>query len=156
MKPVISNPLNLRYSRTDLKGFSASYLAKLYLIGDDHKLYAIGDIDVTSGSLVETAGGIRSNIDDMLAWTIAVIGKVSTKNQDCSIHEEKIDLRLVDGVLSGQIVLSQSHAFDELYAIGWAKVTIPARFGMIGFFPSSGRGNAFGRLGIRNWVGILP
>ena len=130
LKPVITNPLNLQNPKTDLRGFSAPQLAKSYLVGDDHKLYANGDIDVTCGSLMETADGIRSNIDDMLAWTIAIIGKVSIKNQDCLIHEENIYLSLVDGVLSGQMVLSQSHAFDELYA-------------------TSGRAEGYGRLGIR-------
>ena len=135
MQHVITGPFRLHDTSTDLRHLPSSQLAKPYMVGDNGELFKIGSVGMTSGSLMETAGGVRSSIDDLIAWTTAIMGTRSDQGSYCLRHSRRTSLRLIEDVLSGQMIMLSTSGFDQLYAMGWAKVTTPSSFGNIGFNP---------------------
>lgn len=76
---------------------------------------------------MSTAGGIRSTVNDMLKWGHVMLNP---------FRDENSVLSGMSTVLSGHSFMNRSYGFDELYTLGFAKVTTPAQFGKIGFNPS--------------------
>ena len=98
-----------------------------YLILDYKSPSRTAELGLTDGVLMSTAGGIRSTVHDMLKWGHAILSP---------FRDEKTPLSGLDSILSSHSFLKRFYAFDELYTLGFAKVTTPARFGRMGFNPS--------------------
>ncbi|EJT68511.1 hypothetical protein GGTG_13909 [Gaeumannomyces tritici R3-111a-1] len=94
----------------------------------DHKLPArmAQDLGMMDGSLMSSAGGIRSTVHDMLSWGHALLGP---------FRNDSVLSRQLDALLSGHNILNSSRESDELYGLGLAKVIMPAQFGKLGFNP---------------------
>ncbi|KAL6810541.1 beta-lactamase/transpeptidase-like protein [Trichoderma camerunense] len=99
-------------------------LALPYMILDDFTPVRVGNMDLTDGSIMSSAGGIRSTVSDLLAWGNTLLSV---------FREGEAPLALLDTVLSGRSFINNTVTSDELYAMGFAKVTTPAQFGKIGF-----------------------
>ncbi|KAL7784709.1 beta-lactamase/transpeptidase-like protein [Trichoderma afarasin] len=99
-------------------------LALPYMILDDFTPVRVGNMDLTDGSIMSSAGGIRSTVSDLLAWGNTLLSV---------FREGEAPLALLDTVLSGRSFINNTVTLDELYAMGFAKVTTPAQFGKIGF-----------------------
>ncbi|CAG7555134.1 unnamed protein product [Fusarium equiseti] len=97
-----------------------------YLVLDDKSLARSPDLGMTDDDLMSSAGGIRSTTWDMLAWGNALL----------SPFRRAGPLDYIDPVLYGHSFMNQSFGSDEAYGLGFAKVTLPAQFGKIGFNPS--------------------
>ena len=135
LQHVITGPLGLRDTSTDPGAFLATQIAKSYMNGDNSELFEPGGVIITSGSVMKTAGGIRSGIDDLLTWAITIL-KVSRKDDpQCLDYTGQPNLESIEDVFSAQMIMSLTSGFDKLYATGWAKVTTPSTFGKIGFIP---------------------
>ncbi|CAG7920442.1 unnamed protein product [Penicillium olsonii] len=97
-----------------------------YAILDDKTQWRIGDVKLTDGNLMSTAGGIRSTLPDLLSWGDHLLSVLDAK--ESPLHE-------MENIFSGHSFIKKSSSFDELYGLGFAKVTLPAQFGKTGFNP---------------------
>lgn len=84
----------------------------------------------------EPAGGLYSNVDDMLKWAKAVLHAEANPSSS-----SKSVLRHIPTIISNQIPLDEpSHAF-RFYGMGWARTQLPGVVGLLGdnvdFFPVS-------------------
>ncbi|KAK0753120.1 penicillin-binding protein [Schizothecium vesticola] len=84
----------------------------------------------------EPAGGLYSNVDDMLKWAKAVLHAEANP----SSSSESV-LRHIPSIISNQIPLDEpSHEF-RFYGMGWARTQLPGVVGLLGdnidFFPVS-------------------
>ncbi|KAK9788662.1 putative Beta-lactamase-related domain-containing protein [Seiridium cardinale] len=104
----------------------ADKVASPYLVLDNKTLVRSPDLGMTDGILMSSAGGIRSNVRDMLKWGHSILSP---------FREGTAALEQLDVVLSGHSFLNKTSGFDELYGLGFAKVTTPAQFGKMGFNP---------------------
>ncbi|GAB1217057.1 hypothetical protein ATERTT37_006279 [Aspergillus terreus] len=98
-----------------------------YMIMDDKTPVGVPDMAPLDGDLMSSAGGVRSSVNDMLAWGNALLSTYRTNDRQ---------LRGIEPILSGHAFINKSIGSDELYAMGFAKVTTPTQFGKIGFNPS--------------------
>ncbi|KAI1119869.1 beta-lactamase/transpeptidase-like protein [Nemania abortiva] len=98
-----------------------------YIVLDYKSLARTGDLGLTDGELMSSAGGIRSTIHDMLSWGNTLLA---------TFRYDDGPLWAIDTILSGQSFIGRSTTVDELYSMGFAKVVIPAQFGKTGFNPS--------------------
>lgn len=98
-----------------------------YMIMDDKTPVGVPDMALLDGDLMSSAGGVRSSVNDMLAWGNALLSTYRTNDRQ---------LRGIEPILSGHAFINKSIGSDELYAMGFAKVTTPTQFGKIGFNPS--------------------
>lgn len=101
-----------------------SRLALPYIVGEDGKLYRVGGVDMLEGSALSPAGGVHSNVDDILKLMLELLR---------GLREFSSTLANVGKVFSGHSILAGQSGYDELYALGLAKVTTPATFGKMGF-----------------------
>ncbi|EGR52054.1 uncharacterized protein TRIREDRAFT_55782 [Trichoderma reesei QM6a] len=124
----ILNPLNLSHTTAIASEIPPDSLALPYMVlDDDNKTpVQVGKMGLTDGSIMTSAGGIRSTVSDLLTWGNTLL---SLYRDD----EKKPPLALLDTVLSGHSFMNSTAATDELYTLGFAKVVIPAQFGKIGF-----------------------
>ena len=98
-----------------------------YMILADKTAVRVADTPLLDGELMASAGGIRSNVNDLLKWGDILL---STFRQD---NDDPPRLKGLDMVLSGHSFINKKASTDELYAFGLAKVTTPSQFGKIGF-----------------------
>ena len=99
-------------------------VARPYLVSDEGKLYRLGDVGMFDNDALSAAGGVRSNVDDMMKFALAILQNIDGSSSD---------LTNMDVVLSGHSILKSHLKYDELYALGLGKVTTPATFGRMGF-----------------------
>ncbi|KAI0867769.1 beta-lactamase/transpeptidase-like protein [Hypoxylon argillaceum] len=97
-----------------------------YLVMDNKSLSRTGTLTLTDDVLMSSAGGVRSTVHDMLRWGHTLL---------TSLPGESNPILSLDAVFSGHSFMSKSPASDDLYTLGFAKVTTPAQFGKIGFNP---------------------
>lgn len=98
-----------------------------YVVTDDKTQWRIGDLELQDGHLMSSAGGIGSNVHDMLRWGKTILASANGE-ADYPFHD-------MDKILSGHTFINRSSAFDELYTLGFGKVTLPAQLGKMGFNP---------------------
>ncbi|KAL9124329.1 MAG: hypothetical protein Q9217_006329 [Psora testacea] len=110
-----------------------SYLPELSLkhnplltVLDDLTPVRVGSMDLTDGSIISSAGGIRSTVGDLLTWGNTLLSL---------FRDEDAPLAALNTILSGHSFINSTIVFDKLYTIGFAKVITPAQFGKIGFNP---------------------
>ncbi|KAL8743703.1 MAG: hypothetical protein Q9190_003971 [Brigantiaea leucoxantha] len=102
-------------------------LALPYMVLDNLTGVQIGKMDLTDGSIMTSAGGIRSTVGDLLTWGNVLLSL---------FRDEDVPLASLDTILSGHSFINNTVASDELYGMGFAKVITPAQFGKTGFNPS--------------------
>ncbi|KAJ8130193.1 hypothetical protein O1611_g3437 [Lasiodiplodia mahajangana] len=98
-----------------------------YLVLDDKSLVRTGNLGLTDGDLMSSAGGVRSTVHDMLSWGNSLLA---------TFRDEEGPLFSMDTIFSGQSFMEPSAKLDELYSMGFAKVMTPIQFGKLGFNPS--------------------
>ncbi|CAG8917910.1 unnamed protein product [Penicillium salamii] len=98
-----------------------------YVVTNDKNQWRIGDLELKDGQLMSSAGGIRSNVHDMLKWGETIMSSVNG-DTDHPLHD-------ISKILSGHTFINKSFTFDELYTLGFGKVTLPAQLGKMGFNP---------------------
>ncbi|KAK3988949.1 hypothetical protein QBC44DRAFT_242466 [Cladorrhinum sp. PSN332] len=81
-------------------------------------------MQLLDGQLMDSAGGIRSNVQDLLTWGRSLLS---------TLDGSEPTLKGLDTVLSGYSFMNRTASSDELCALGFAKVTTPSQFGKIGF-----------------------
>ncbi|KAL7820999.1 beta-lactamase/transpeptidase-like protein [Trichoderma gracile] len=123
----ILNPLKLSHTTAVAVEIPQGSLALPYMVLDDKTPVQVGNMSLTDGSIMTSAGGMRSTVSDLLTWGNSLLSLYRDG------EEEKPPLALLDTVLSGHSFMNSSAATDELYALGFAKVVTPAQFGKIGF-----------------------
>ncbi|PTB80689.1 beta-lactamase/transpeptidase-like protein [Trichoderma longibrachiatum ATCC 18648] len=121
----ILNPLKLSHTTVIKSEIPQDSLALPYMVLDDKTPVQVGKMGLTDGSIMTSAGGMRSTVSDLLTWGNTLL----------SLYRdgEEPPLALLDTVLSGHSFMNSTAAADELYALGFAKVVTPAQFGKIGF-----------------------
>jgi CubicO group peptidase (beta-lactamase class C family) len=122
----ILEPLGLSDTSVIASQIPDSLLALPYMVLDDQTPVRVGKMDLTDGSIMTSAGGIRSTVHDLLSWGNTLLSV---------FRDEEPSLALLDTVLAGRSFINSTSTSDELYAMGFAKVTTPAQFGKIGFNP---------------------
>lgn len=105
----------------------ANSTAVPYMILDNKTPVRVADMQLTDGNLMASAGGVRSSVKDMLKWGHALLSVFR--------DGDETPLKGLDTVLSGHSFINKRASSDELYALGFAKVTTPVQFGKIGFNP---------------------
>ena len=96
------------------------------MILDDQSPARVGKMNLTDESIMTSAGGIRSTVDDLLSWGNTLVSV---------FRDEEPPLSSLGTVLAGRSFINSTSRSDELCAMGFAKVTTPAQFGKIGFNP---------------------
>ncbi|KAL7952032.1 beta-lactamase/transpeptidase-like protein [Trichoderma barbatum] len=99
-------------------------LALPYMVLDDMTPVQVGKMGLTDGSVMSSAGGIRSTVSDLLTWGNSLLSL---------LRGEETPLAFLDTILSGHSFINSTAASDEVYTLGFAKVITPAQFGKIGF-----------------------
>ncbi|KAJ5344191.1 beta-lactamase domain-containing protein [Penicillium brevicompactum] len=122
----VLGPVGLTQSSVIESKIPAGSTALPYAVLDDKTKRRIGDVRLTDGSLMSPAGGVRSTLHDLLSCGDALLS---------SLQGEVSPLRQLDSILFGHSFINKSASFDELYGLGFAKVTLPAQFGKIRFNP---------------------
>ncbi|KAI0145138.1 beta-lactamase/transpeptidase-like protein [Xylariaceae sp. FL1272] len=97
--------------------------ALAYLVMGDKTPLRIGDLGLTDGTLISSAGGVRSTVHDML--------RCSRCFEKDILHLLSLWIRSLWSQLHQQIV-----CFRLALLLGLRKFTTPARFGKMGFNPS--------------------
>ncbi|KAK0725162.1 beta-lactamase/transpeptidase-like protein [Lasiosphaeris hirsuta] len=106
----------------------ADATARPYMITDGGEAVRIADVSLLDGTTMSPpGGGVRSSAHDMLIWAKALMA---------GFRRDPSPLHRVGNVLSGYAITNRSSGFDELYALGLAKVTSPTQFGKMGFNPN--------------------
>lgn len=123
----VLEPLQLQQTTVIKSRIPAGSTASPYMITDDGDPVRIADVPLLDGTTMSPAGGVRSSAHDMLIWAKALMA---------GFRGETSPLHRVEDVLSGHAFTNRSSGFDELYALGLAKVTTPTQFGKMGFNPS--------------------
>lgn len=122
----VLEPLQLQQTTVIKSRIPAGSTASPYMITDDGDPVRIADVPLLDGTTMSPAGGVRSSAHDMLIWAKALMA---------GFRGETSPLHRVEDVLSGHAFTNRSSGFDELYALGLAKVTTPTQFGKMGFNP---------------------
>lgn len=122
----ILEPLGLSHTSVIASQIPDDSLALPYMILDDQTPVRVGKMDLTDGSIMTSAGGIRSTVDDLLSWGNTLLSV---------FRDEEPPLASLGTVLAGRSFINSTSTSDELYAMGFAKVTTPAQFGKIDFNP---------------------
>ncbi|KAL7909796.1 beta-lactamase/transpeptidase-like protein [Trichoderma velutinum] len=102
-------------------------MALPYVVLDDLEPVRIGSMDLTDGSVMSAAGGIRSTVGDLLTWGNALLPV---------FRNIETPLAVLDTIFSGRSIMSSTTASDELYAMGFVKIMTPAQVGKLGVNPS--------------------
>lgn len=123
----VLEPLQLQQTTVIKSRIPAGSTASPYIITDDGDPVRIADVPLLDGTTMSPAGGVRSSAHDMLIWA---------KSLMAGFRGAPSPLHRVEDVLSGYAFTNRSSGFDELYALGLAKVTTPTQFGKMGFNPS--------------------
>ncbi|KAM6487871.1 beta-lactamase/transpeptidase-like protein [Trichoderma sp. SZMC 28011] len=98
-----------------------------YVVLDDLTPVRVGSYDLTDGSAMAAAGGIRSTVGDLLTWGSALLSV---------FRNGETPLALLDAVFSGRSFMNSTATPDELYTMGFVKVMTPAQIGTLGLNPS--------------------
>ena len=120
----VLKPIGMLSTTVKSSELETDAIAHPYMVGEDGNLFRMNDIAMLDDNALSPAGGIRSNIDDMLKWAKELV--------DTS-HGSSPKLANLDKILSAHAILERKSGFDELYTLGLAKVTTPATFGKMGF-----------------------
>ncbi|KAJ5710046.1 hypothetical protein N7493_009638 [Penicillium malachiteum] len=91
-----------------------------YAVLDDKTQWRISNVRLEDGETMSPAGGVRSTLHDLLLWGDFLLSV---------LQGEKSPLYQMENILSGQSFINQSVSFDELYGLGFAKVTLVHRLG---------------------------
>jgi CubicO group peptidase (beta-lactamase class C family) len=127
LEAEVLNKLGLNETTVIASKIPQDATARPYLVTDEMVRVQISDVTITDGILMSSAGGVRSNVHDMLIWANALMA---------GFRGEQSPIHLVEEILSGHIIMNKTSGFDELYALGFAKVTMPTQFGKMGFNPA--------------------
>ncbi|KAJ5087977.1 beta-lactamase domain-containing protein [Penicillium angulare] len=122
----VLSQVNLSQTSVIESEIPAGSTALPYAILDDKTQWRIGDVGLTDGTPMSPAGGIRSTLHDLLLWGGHLLSV---------LEGEASPLHQLDNLLSGHSFINRSASFDELYGLGFAKVTLPAQFGKTEFNP---------------------
>ncbi|OQE20246.1 hypothetical protein PENFLA_c017G08206 [Penicillium flavigenum] len=122
----VLRPVGLSQSSVIESEIPAGSTALPYAVLDDKTQWRIGDVRLTDGKLMSPAGGVRSTLHDLLSWGGLLVS---------ILQGEESPLYQLDTILSGHSFINKSASFDELYGLGFAKVTLPVQFGKTGFNP---------------------
>ncbi|KAM0276626.1 hypothetical protein ACHAQH_006535 [Verticillium albo-atrum] len=123
----VLEPLRLSQTTVIASQIPDGLLALPYMVLNNQTSVQIGKLDLTDGHIMSSAGGIRSSVEDLLSWGNRLLSV---------FRDEELSLASLDAVLAGRSFINSTSTWDELYAMGFAKVTTPAQFGKIGFNPS--------------------
>ncbi|KAL6881405.1 beta-lactamase/transpeptidase-like protein [Trichoderma novae-zelandiae] len=121
----VLTPLKLSQTTVIASEIPPDSLALPYMVLDDKTPVQVGKMGLTDGSIMTSAGGMRSTVSDLVIWGNALLSRFR--------DDEEARLALLDTVLSGHSFINSTATSDELYALGFAKVVTPAQFGKIGF-----------------------
>ncbi|EEP78481.1 predicted protein [Uncinocarpus reesii 1704] len=97
-----------------------------YMTLDDKTPVRVPKSELTDGTFMASAGGVRSTVHDMLIWGNALLSV---------FRDEQSPLKGLDTVLSGHSFINKTFLSDELYALGFSKATTPTQLGKVGFNP---------------------
>ncbi|KAK5659822.1 hypothetical protein OQA88_1034 [Cercophora sp. LCS_1] len=123
----VLDPLQLRQTTVIESKIPADSTARPYMVTDDGEAVQIADVPLLDGTTMSPAGRVRSSAHDMLIWAKALMA---------GFRGDPSPLHRIGDVLSGYAITNRSSGFDELYALGLAKVTTPTQFGKMGFNPN--------------------
>jgi Beta-lactamase/Domain of unknown function (DUF3471) len=137
-KEKIFKPLGLSRTCTSKAEYPDRNVAKGYSVLDDGSLLSLGAVQLNDGDIQSAAGGIRSTVNDMLAWAKAIM---EAEKKEPSVRHLKPRSSTEEGLLSGIGMTRCAHRpitledglGENSYGLGWFRHTLPSRWlGSIG------------------------
>ncbi|KAK3402544.1 beta-lactamase-domain-containing protein [Sordaria brevicollis] len=122
LREYVADPLSLHSTTTrpDIHGDFAFAHAAL----DNNDIYPLPEENPFKESIFETAGGIYSSVNDLLAWAKAILA---------AEHKSYAGpLKEVPTILSNQVPLDNPSRDHRFYGFGWVRTALPDVVGLQG------------------------
>lgn len=130
----ILEPLSM--TRTSVHGAheDAANIAEAYQTLDDGSPYRIPCPHEGGNSMMASASGVRSNVNDLLKFYRSILDQ--SKRQFLEKKADSTVLKQLPSILSNHQVMTIPSYREKSYGYGWARAQLPTTIGDIGVNPS--------------------
>ncbi|KAK6526119.1 hypothetical protein TWF281_011156 [Arthrobotrys megalospora] len=134
LEDKIFKPLGMDRSSINANYSSDSNYAKAYMPLDDRTSVQIPRPEIRDGTLMASAGGVRSCTRDLLKWAEEHLAAIKAKQGPLNLDNEKLSkLKELDTILRKHTPMASSGPQEKSYGLGWALTTLPNSLGDIGY-----------------------
>ena len=111
--------------------------AKPYTVLDDHSFQLLPSFNVRTGTIMDSAIGMRSTVNDMLKWCRALIKAYNDQQKTAQGHSAGSPLKQLSIQMSGLTPHAKPFDTNSAYGMGWVRARLPGPLGAIGCNPAS-------------------
>lgn len=123
-------------------------VAKPYTVMDDHPFHLLPSFDVQAGSIMDSAIGMRSTVNDRLKLCRALVKADNDQQRTAQGHSAGSPLKQLPTQMSGLTPHAKPFDTNSAYGMGWVRARLPGVLGAIGCnpgfmesMPTAGRGS---------------
>ena len=110
--------------------------AKPYTFLDDHSFQSLPSFNVQAGTIMDSALGMRSTVNDMLKWCRALLKAYSDQQNTAKGHSTGSPLKQLPIQMSALTPYAKPFDTDSAYGMGWVRARLPGILGAIGCNPA--------------------
>ena len=111
--------------------------AKPYTVLDDHSFQLLPSFNIRTGTIMDSAIGMRSTVNDMLKWCRALIKAYNDQAKTAQGHSAGSPLKQLSIQISGLTPHAKPFDTNPAYGMGWVRARLPGPLGAIGCNPES-------------------
>lgn len=114
----------------------ADNVAKPYTVLDDHSFHLLPSFQVQDGKIMDSAQGIRSNVNDLLKWCHALIKTYNSEQKAGQGFSHASPLKQLHKQMSSLTAFGTPFDSGSSYGMGWVRAQLPTALGAVGCNPS--------------------
>lgn len=129
----IFQPLGLK--RTTIGTPTQENRAKLYQTLDDGSSWPVPDLEIEDSTIMGSAGGAKSSVNDLLAYYTAFLTAAKHQSKNNCSSTSGLPFRQVSELVRSHILASASGPNLQHYGLGLVLTELPSTLGLVGLNP---------------------
>lgn len=130
------NPLHMNHTACGDGISKADDVAKPYTVLDNHSFHLLPSVQVRDGKIMDSAQGIRSNVNDLLKWCQALIKAYQDERKAGRGSSAGSALKQLHQQMSSLTPFEKPFGSNSFYGMGWVRAQLPTALGAVGCNPS--------------------
>lgn len=132
---TLLSPLHMNDTSSSKVTSTTDNIAKPYTVLDNHSFQLLPSVEVQEGTIMDSAQGIRSTVNDLLRWCQALIKSYNDKpNTDPGSAGSQ--LKQLRKQMSGLTPFAKPFDSGSAYGLGWVRAQLPTALGAVGCNPA--------------------
>lgn len=137
LEEQIFKPLGMKRTGTDLEAhIDSDNFASAYATLDDGTPFRIEGVKLRDGTIMGSAGGARSCVNDLLRLYQAFLRSYNDQLRTGASSTPDSPLKHVPSLMSAHAILPGPTLHGTTYALGWARSELPGPMGVTGLNPN--------------------